>query len=199
MNDEELSAIQKEEDILDIAESTGMEEDGQNGALEAAQKEIAELKDKHLRAVAEMQNIQRRAQMDVESAAKYSVSSAAKPLLGVADNLARALEMAPQDLPESVKSLIEGVRATERSLQQALEKMGVVAINAQPGQMLNPHEHEVMFEVDSADMPHGSIVQVLETGYKIHDRLLRPARVSVAKNHNAMNGSNLDKNLDVSA
>lgn len=162
--------------------------------LETAQKEVAELKDKYLRAVAEMQNIQKRAQRDVEDAMKYSVSSAAKPLLSVADNLARALNAAPDDLPEAAKKVLEGVRATSRELQNALERMGVVKVAAETGHSLNPHEHEVMFEVTTVDHAHGTIVQVLEEGYKIHDRLLRPARVSVAKNN-----GDAEKAVDVSA
>lgn len=162
--------------------------------LTLAQKEIDDLKDKYLRSLAEMQNIQRRAQRDVEDAAKYSVTSAAKPFLAVADNLNRALDSAPSDIPDNIKNLLEGIRATERNLQQALKKMGVVAIQAEAGQPLDPHEHEVMFEVDTTDFDHGCIVQVLETGYKIHDRLLRPTRVSVAKN---VNGT--DSLLNVSA
>ena len=162
--------------------------------LASAQKEAAEYKDKYLRAVAEMQNIQRRAQRDIEDTSKYSIASAVKPILTVADNLARALDAAPKDLPDAMQKILEGVRVTERSLQQALEKMGVVAIKAGAGQPLDPHEHEVMFEVDSGDLAHGSIVQVLETGYKIHDRLLRPARVSVAKNI-----SGAEKAMDLSA
>jgi molecular chaperone GrpE len=163
--------------------------------LALAKQEIADLKDKHLRAVAELQNMQRRNQRDVEDATKYGVTSAAKPLLTVSDNLHRALEAVPKDLPDNIQTLFEGIRATERSLQQALEKMGVVAIAAKPGQALNPHEHEVMFEVDSTDYDHGHIVQVLEAGYKIHDRLLRPTRVSVAKNANGV----ADKTVDLSA
>lgn len=178
-----------EDEILEFEETSF--DDG----LAKAQAEIAELKDKYLRAVAEMQNIQRRNQRDVEDAAKYSVSSAAKPLLQVADNLVRALDAVPADLPANIQSLFDGIRATERSLQQALEKMGVVAIAATAGQLLNPHEHEVMFEVDTTEVEHGAIVQVLETGYKIHDRLLRPARVSVAKNIGTPN----EKTMDVSA
>jgi molecular chaperone GrpE len=153
----------------------------QDAALEAALKEAAELKDKYLRAVAEIQNIQKRAQRDIEDAGKYGVISAAKPFLNVADNLARALDAAPSDLPEAVVKLVDGIRATQREMQLALERMGVTAVNAEAGQALNPHEHEVMFEV-SSDQANGTIVQVLEKGYKIHDRLLRPARVSVAKN-----------------
>src|SRR5690606_29480807 len=116
-------------------------------ALEAAQKEIAELKDKYLRAVAEMQNIQKRAQRDVEDASKYGVTSSAKPFLSVADQLARAPEAAPADLPEAAQKWMEGIRATQRELQNALDRMGVTPVAAEAGQALNPHEHEVMFEV----------------------------------------------------
>jgi molecular chaperone GrpE len=177
-----------EEELIEFEENATDE-------LAQAHHEIAALKDKHLRAVAELQNMQRRNQRDVEDATKYGVTSAAKPLLNVSDNLHRALAAVPEDLPDNVQKLFDGIRATERSLQQALEKMGVVAIAAKPGQALNPHEHEVMFEVDTSDYDHGHIVQVLETGYKIHDRLLRPARVSVAKNANGV----ADKTVDFSA
>ena len=185
MSDEEFI----EDNIINLQDALPEDE------LTMAQKEIADLKDKHLRAVAELQNMQRRNQRDVEDAAKYGVTSSAKGFLTVADNLVRALDAVPSDLPENIQNLFEGIRATERSLQQALERMGVVAINAAPGQALNPHEHEVMFEVDTTDHDHGHIVQVLETGYKIHDRLLRPARVSVAKNV----GGLTEKAVDLSA
>ncbi len=163
-------------------------------ALAAALAEVESFKDKHLRAVAEMQNIQRRAQRDLEDANKYAVTSAAKPFLMVADHLARALQALPPDMNTEVKNFVDGIRSTQRELQTALEKMGVSAINPEAGQMLNPHEHEVMFEVDTTDYSNGSIVQVLETGYKIHDRLLRPARVSVAK---SVQGS-VDRVVDLS-
>jgi molecular chaperone GrpE len=187
-NDQRKLDEQNEEEMIEFEENAIDE-------LASAKNEIADLKDKHLRAVAELQNMQRRNQRDVEDATKYGVVSAAKPLLTVSDNLHRALAAVPDDLPANIQGLFEGIRATERSLQQALEKMGVVAINATPGQALNPHEHEVMFEVDTSDTPHGHIVQVLEAGYKIHDRLLRPARVSVAKNINGV----ADKTVDFSA
>lgn len=180
------------ESEIDMDDALELHASQEDNALAAAQKEIAELKDKHLRAVAELQNMQRRAQRDVEDAAKYGVTSAAKPLLGVADNLERALGAVPQDLPESIANLFEGIRATQRSLQQALEKMGVTMIVAESGQPLNPHEHEVMFEIDTTDFEHGAVVQVLENGYKIHDRLLRPARVSVAKNAKGAPDSMMD-------
>lgn len=165
-------------------------------ALSLAQAEIDSLKDKHLRAVAEMQNIQRRAQRDLEDANKYGVTSAAKPFLSVADHLGRALQALPVDMNDEMRNFVEGIRATQRELQTALEKMGVTAITPTAGTALNPHEHEVMFEVDSTDYPNGAIVQVLETGYKIHDRLLRPARVSVARNANSGQAA---PNMDLSA
>lgn len=149
--------------------------------LTDALAEVDALKDKYLRAVAEMQNIQKRAQRDVEDAGKYAVTSAAKPFLGVADNLARALNSLPPQMEDGFKNFAEGVRATQRELQSALERMGVTAIVPKQGDALNPHEHEVMFEVPGDGHANGTIVQVLDAGYKIHDRLLRPARVSVAK------------------
>lgn len=163
--------------------------------LDVAQKEIADLKDKYIRAVAEMQNMQRRAQRDVEDATKYGITSSARPLLDVADTLSRALDSVPADADETLKSFVSGIEATQRALLQALERMGVKPVSAEIGAPQNPHEHEVMFEVDTADFEHGTIVQVLETGYKIHDRLLRPARVSVAKNAK----SAPDKAVDFSA
>ncbi len=174
------------EETLELSEAAP-----ETDALVQAQAEIADLKDKYLRAVAEMQNIQKRAQRDIEDAGKYGVISAAKPFLGVADNLARALDAAPPEIPAS---WLDGVRATQRELQNALERMGVTPVAAEAGQILNPHEHEVMFEVPG-DQPSGTIVQVLEKGYKIHDRLLRPARVSVAKNAAASD----EKAMDVEA
>lgn len=195
---EEMNAFNQDDQIDNIAEQNDdtAQTDDNNDPLALAQAEINDLKDKYLRALAEMQNIQRRAQRDVEDANKYGMSSAAKPFLGVADDLNRALDLVPDDAADNIKNFVEGIRAVERNLQQALERMGVVAIKAEAGQPLDPHEHEVMFEVDTTDFPHGSIVQILETGYKIHDRLLRPTRVSVAKN---ISSNPSDSNLNVSA
>lgn len=163
-------------------------------ALEAAQKEAAEYRDKLLRLAAEMENLRKRTQRDIEDANKYGVSSAAKPFLSVVDNLDRALQSVPDDIADNLKNVFEGIRATQRELHNALDKMGVVSITPKVGDHLNPHEHEVMFEVPTEDKPNGTIMQVLEGGYKIHDRLLRPARVAVAKNTKAA-----DKNLNMSA
>lgn len=157
-------------------------EEIENDPLTTALAEIDVLKDKYLRSVAEMQNIQKRAQRDLEDAGKYAVTSAAKPFLAVADNLARALQNLPAQMDDGFKNFADGVRATQRELQTALERMGVTAILPKMGDAVNPHEHEVMFEMPSDAHENGTIVQVLEAGYKIHDRLLRPARVAAAKN-----------------
>jgi molecular chaperone GrpE len=151
-------------------------------ALDAAQKEAAELKDKYLRAVAEMQNIQKRAQRDIDDAGKYGVISAAKPFLSVADNLARALAALPAEKPAHLKNFFDGIDAISRELHSALSRMGVVPLSVAVGDALNPHEHEVMFEIPTDEQKAGTIMQILEMGYKIHDRLLRPARVAIAKN-----------------
>lgn len=193
--DEEMARMDAAQDAQDPNAENVTDADAQQAgeapdALAQLQQELAATQDKYLRALAEIQNIQRRAKRDVEDAGKYGVVSAAQPFLAVADTLLRALSMVPDDMPETVKNFVEGIRATERSLQQALEKMGVVAIDATAGQKLDPHEHEVMFEVESSDHEHGTIVQVLETGYRIHDRLLRPARVSVARNNSGSTTSN---------
>lgn len=199
MNDTSNTQMDTEEDILNADEAMDMEAEITLDPLDDAQREIAELKDKYIRAVAEMQNIQRRAQRDIEDASKYGVTSTARPLLDVADTLARALDSVPQEADETFKNFVSGIQATQRTLLQALEKMGVRVIAAEAGQPLNPHEHEVMFEVDSADLAHGAIVQVLEQGYKIHDRLLRPARVSVAKNAKGAPTNTSDNTVDLSA
>lgn len=159
------------------------EEEVTQDPLTVALNEIEALKDKYLRVVAEMQNMQKRAQRDIEDANKYAVISSAKPFLAVADNLERALQNASSTSDSQWQNFVEGIRATQRALSEALVKMGVVVVAAESGMPLNPHEHEVMFEVPSDTRPNGTIVQVLESGYKIHDRLLRPARVSVAKSN----------------
>jgi molecular chaperone GrpE len=117
-----------------------------------------------------------------EEQRKYAVTKFARELLGVADNLSRAVESVNADeLEQEAKNLLGGVQATKDELQKALAKMGIEEIDASPGTKFDPNKHEVMFEDPSAEVPPGHISQVLEKGYQIHDRLLRPARVGVAK------------------
>ena len=139
--------------------------------------EIAELKDKLLRALAETENVRRRGVKDREDAAKFAVSAFARDMVKVAEDLRRALESSGA----SADALTEGVRLTEKELLSALERHGIKRIDPQPGERLNPELHEAMFEVPTDAQEAGTIAQVMEAGYSIHDRLLRPARVGVAK------------------
>jgi molecular chaperone GrpE len=152
-------------------------------ALAAAQQENAALKDQLLRALAETENVRRRAARDKEDAAKFAMAGFAREILGVADNLRRALEaIAPDALEQdaALKSLYEGVLATERQLETAFEKQAIKKIWPL-GEKFDSNLHQAMFEVPSTDQPSGTVVQVLQAGYTLHERLLRPAMVGVAK------------------
>ena len=145
--------------------------------------EKAELHDRHLRAVAESQNIRRRGQQDVERAQKFGVERFAKDVLSVADNLGRALSALPTDgstLDPAVRNVVTGVQATERELQSVLERHGVTRVEAL-GKPFNAEFHQAMLEVEDASVPSGTIVQELAPGYLIAGRLLRAAMVSVSK------------------
>jgi molecular chaperone GrpE len=140
------------------------------------------LRDRLLRALADAENTRRRAERTAEEARQYAISDFARELLVVADNLQRTIDAAERRTPETVEdaALIEGVRATERLLMQTLERFGVRKIEA-VGQPFDPNLHEAVMEVDDPERPPGTVVRVVEDGYTIHDRLLRPARVFVAK------------------
>ena len=157
---------------------------GEAGAApEGAAAEIAELKDKLLRTLAEGENMRRRLQKEREDTAKYAVASFARDMLTVADNLRRALDATAgdsRDPAEAIHALMEGVGLTERDMLSALERHGIRKIDP-AGQRFNHEQHEAMFEVPTAEVPPGTVVQVVEVGYMIHDRLLRPARVGIAK------------------
>ena len=151
--------------------------------LAKAESELADTKDKLLRALAETENQRRRAQREREDAQRYAASNFAKELLDVADNLRRALSSVDaQSLrDEHAKGLLEGVAATERALLAAFERHGLKRVEPQIGERFDPNLHEAMFEVPNTGQPPGSIVQVLQAGYRMHDRLLRPAMVGVAR------------------
>lgn len=145
--------------------------------------EIADLKDRLLRAAAETENVRRRLEREKQDATAYAVTGFARDLLGVVDNLRRALDAIPADArenDEAVKNIITGVEMTERELLNTLQRHGVARIEAQ-GQKLDPNRHQAMIEVEHDDAEPGTIVQELQAGYMLKDRLLRPALVSVAK------------------
>jgi molecular chaperone GrpE len=152
-------------------------------ALVAAQAQAAEYKDQALRAMAEAENTRRRMQRDRDEAVKHAPAILAKDILTVADNLRRAIEHVPQEAlayDEALANLATGVELTERLLLSAFEKHAIRQINP-IGEKFDSNFHQAMFEVPGTGQPQGTVVQVMEPGYLIHDRLLRPALVGVAK------------------
>jgi molecular chaperone GrpE len=150
--------------------------------VEQLKSEKAELQDKFLRAVADAQNVRRRAEQEVDRARKYGVESFAKDALTVADNLGRALSALPAEdqLDEPVRNVIAGIQATERNFLSVLERHGVTRIEAL-GQPFNAEFHQAMMEVEDPSQPTGTVVQELIPGYLIAGRLLRAAMVAVSK------------------
>jgi molecular chaperone GrpE len=160
-------------------------------ALAEANSKINELKDQNLRALAETENVRRRVQRDRDEALKFATTGLAKDLLPVADNLRRALDAIPKEALESdeaLRNLATGVEMTERLLLNALDRHQIKRIDAL-GQKFDSNLHQAMFELPATGQPPGTVVQVLEAGYTIHDRLLRPALVGVAKAEPAGGGN----------
>ncbi len=151
---------------------------------EALAKEAAEIKDKLLRALAEMENLRKRTEREVMDARAYGIASLARDLLGVADNMRRALEAVGADLRETAdsgfKAFLEGVELTERDLLKTLEKHGVRKFEPY-GEKFDPNLHQAMFEVPDPAATAGTVVQVVQAGYMIGERMLRPALVGIAK------------------
>jgi molecular chaperone GrpE len=150
--------------------------------LLAAEAEAAAFKDKALRAMAEVENIRRRAQRERDDAVKYAATNIARDLLSVADNLSRALASVneTQIADETTRNLLTGVAATERELLAAFEKNGIKRIDPK-GERFDHNFHQAIFEVENTGKPAGTVIEVLQPGYVLHDRLLRPAMVGVAK------------------
>jgi len=150
----------------------------------ALERELGEMKDRLLRTLAEMENLRKRTEREVADSRLYGVTAFARDILGVADNMRRALDAVAPELRHSVepgvKALIDGVELTERELLKALEKNGVRQFSPQ-GEKFDPNFHQAMFEVPDASVPAGSVVQVVQPGYRIGDRVLRPALVGVSK------------------
>ena len=149
-----------------------------------AKREAAEFKDKLLRTLAEMENLRRRTEREVVDARLYGIAGFARDVLAVADNMHRALEVIGPELREQAdaktKALIEGVELTERELLKSLEKNGVRKFSPH-GEKFDPNVHQAVYEVPTADMPSGHVAQVVQAGYMIGERVLRPAMVGVAK------------------
>ena len=169
------------------SETAGVTDDAAlAGALERIaelEAETGKLKDQALRALAETENIRRRSEREREDTAKYAISGFAKSLLDAADNLRRAIDAVPAGAVEAdaaLKTLVDGVAATERQLLAAFERHGVTRIEP-VGETFDPNFHQAMFELPGTGKPAGTIVQVMQPGYVLQGRLLRPAMVGVAR------------------
>jgi molecular chaperone GrpE len=152
--------------------------------LENLHAENASLKEKVLRTLADMENLRRRTEREVADAKTYGVTSFAREMLTLADNLRRGLETISPEVKEAadpaLKGFIEGIELTERAFLASLNRQGVKKLEPQ-GQRFDPNMHEALFEVPDPSVPNGTVVQVVETGYAIGERCLRPAKVGVAR------------------
>lgn len=148
------------------------------------QKQVADLRDRFLRAVAETENVRKRAEREIADARSYGIANFARDTVTAADNLGRVLEAIAPDArataDDTLKALLEGVELTEREFQKTLAKHGVKKLDP-TGEKFDPNFHQAMFEVPDPNVPAGMVVQVVQTGYAIGDRVLRPALVGVSK------------------
>jgi molecular chaperone GrpE len=151
--------------------------------IAALQAEVADFKDRWLRAQAETENVRKRYEREKEETAKYAISKFARDVVNVGDNFQRAIDAVPVGAAErepALKSFLEGVTLTERELLNVLERYGIKRLNPKD-EPFNPHLHQAMMEVPRSDVAPGTIVQVFQAGFTIEDRVLRPAMVVVAK------------------
>lgn len=175
-------------DELETAENAAQpNKDGDSGDYEALVrllKENEDLKDRAMRAAAEMENLRRRTARDVHDARAYAIANFARDMLSVSDNLRRAIEAVPSDAKAGgdagLASLLEGVEMTERAMLSMLERHGVKKL-APEGEKFDPNFHQAMFEVPNPDVAANTVVQVVQPGYSIGERVLRPAMVGVSK------------------
>ncbi|ENN92541.1 nucleotide exchange factor GrpE [Bartonella schoenbuchensis] len=176
---DELLKMNKEE----VCENAEEKESESTDPLVDLQNENKELKNQLLRFAADMENLRRRTTRDVADARAYAITNFARDMLSVSDNLNRALEAIPEGARENdtgLKMLAEGVEMTERAMMTALERHGVKKIHPE-GQKFDPHFHQAMFEIPNTDVPDNTVQQVVQAGYIIGERVLRPAMVGVAK------------------
>ena len=180
--DENAGAANGEAETADASGWAGGDEAERVAAvIEALQAENNELKDRHLRAVAEMENLRRRTDKEVRDASQYGIAKFARDVLSIGDNLQRAIEaVPPDDQDPGLKALLEGVQMTERELLNVLQRHGIERFEPM-GERFDPNQHQAMMEVPDPSVPNGTVVQVMQTGYRIGERVLRPALVGVAK------------------
>lgn len=186
-SEQEDQGPDEEIDLEDIADAF---EPGAFADIEKLKVELAETKDQLMRALADAENTRRRAIRERQDAGKFAAAGFARDMLDIADNLRRALDSMPEELiaeQPQVKNLHEGIEGTEKLLLSTFEKNGIKRLDP-AGEIFDPNFHEVMFEAPMPDKPAGTVMQVLEVGYTLNDRLLRPARVGVVKDDGQVEG-----------
>lgn len=175
----QAARAEAEAEAMDTAE-----EEIEADPLDMLREENAALKDRLLRAMAETENLRKRAEREKAEATLYAATNFARDLLSVGDSLAKALEMMPDEArakaDDATRNLVEGIELTRRELLNSFQKHGIIEVNPQD-EKFDPNFHQAMFEVPGSGKPNGTVVQVVQTGYKIGERILRPALVGVAK------------------
>lgn len=165
----------------DASESEEAFADAAVADLEALRAENASLKEQALRYAAEAENTKRRAEREANDARAYAIQKFARDLLGAADNLSRALTAAPSDDADSaVRTFLVGVEMTEKELQGAFERNGLKRVDPAKGERFDPHQHQAVMEQPSDEVAAGGVIQVLQVGYELYGRIVRPAMVTVA-------------------
>jgi molecular chaperone GrpE len=180
-------AVEKElaglpEEFLDKGEGEAPEEGTLDEALNMLRTDLEKAQQEMLYAKAEVQNVRRRMEKDIQDARQYAATGFARDILSVADNLTRAVEAIPLELHDDprIKGLVTGIEATQRELDKVFGQHGITRIASQ-GLPLDPNQHQAMLEIPTDEAEPGTIVQEMQPGYMIKDRLLRPAMVGVAK------------------
>jgi molecular chaperone GrpE len=181
-NQDENTTVRDNENDLRQETAEAAPEVAEHDRTAELENQLAEAKQQVLYAQAETQNVRRRAEKEAQDARAYAATSFARDVLSVADNLSRALAAIPAELraDEKMKGLVTGLEATGRELESVFGRHGISRINA-TGEALDPNRHQAMMEVPTTDAEPGTVVQEIQAGYMIKDRLLRPALVGVAK------------------
>ena len=167
----------------DQAKPDAPQKDAGASDLDSLLAENADMRDKLLRTMADMENLRRRTEREKQDTARYAISNFARDVLSIGDNLRRVIEHVPAEAAAAdpaLKSFLEGVELTERELLKMMEKHGVAKLEPL-GQRFDPNQQQAMYEVPTTDVPDGTVVEVMQAGYTIGDRVLRPALVAVSK------------------
>jgi molecular chaperone GrpE len=181
--DDESEEVLSTEDVAEL-EADAAIPPGEEDPVSLLQAELAETKERMLRALADTENLRRRSSREVDDVRKYAITGFAREMLEIADNLARALECVPDELrseESALGKLVEGVELTQRSLANCFERQRIVKLVPEIGEKFDHNLHQAMFETETDQQAPGTVTQVMQPGYMIAERLLRPAMVGVAK------------------